>query len=154
VDPPELLPTYGVARAAAKRVDYGLSLHPDEDDEKQINKYLAGMMDETPSLNLSTVPKLWTSPLFCNIEIKKPFGGQDPAPQLGIWCAAGLTKMASLARRRMGPGAPQDAMPEISDRPKIFDDLKLPPIPCWTVDGHRWRLFVARRLSPDDIVCL
>jgi hypothetical protein len=95
------------------------------------------MTDEVPSISLSTTPMLRKRALFCNIEIKKPYGGRDPGPQLGIWCSASLNKMANLVREK-------------KDRMGV---LEVPLIRCWTVDGHRWQLYIARRRSSDQVVC-
>jgi hypothetical protein len=119
-------------------VDYGLCLQPDEVEMSQIEDVLAAMPDDVLSINQSTTPMLRIRPLIRNLEIKKAYGGQDPGSQLGIWCSAGLTKMTNLVR---------DSRKELND-----DSLIMPPIPCWTVDGHRWQLYVARRRSSARVV--
>ena len=144
MDPSALLPSRNMQRVMSKRVDYGLCIQPDEREKKQIEHLLACMTDEVPSISQSTAPVLRKRPLFCNIEIKKAYGGRDPGPQLGIWCSAGLTKMANLAHDKRTLIASSDSSPDILD---------VPPIPCWTVDGHRWQLYVARRRSSAEIVC-
>jgi hypothetical protein len=87
-------------RVTPKRVDYGLCLQPDKVEMSQIEDVLAAMADDIPSINQSTAPMLRKRPLFCNLEIKKAYGGQDPRPQLGIWCSAGLTKMNESCARQ------------------------------------------------------
>ena len=128
-------------RVTSKRVDYGFCLQSDNEAAQAIENMLASMTDGTSSVSQSESSMLRKRPLFCNIEIKKSYGGQDPGPQLGVWSCAGLTKMANLSRdSRLRP-----------DEQAVVD---LPPIPCWTVDGHRWQLYVARRRSPSEVVCL
>ena len=143
VDQPTLLPTRNLLRVTSKRVDYGLCLQPDEAEMNQIEDVLAAMTDDVPSINQSAVPMLRKRALFCNLEIKKAYGGQDPRPQLGIWCSAGLTKMMNLVR---------DSRKELDDIDSSSDRLEVPPILCWTVDGHRWQLYVARRRSSAKVV--
>ena len=144
MDQPALLPTRNMQRVTSKRVDYGLCIQPDEQEKKQIENILARMTDEVPSISQSTTPMLRKRPLFCNIEIKKAYGGQDPGPQLGVWCSANLTKMANLAREKRT---------RIAEPDSSLDGSDVPPIPCWTVDGHRWQFYVARRRSSAEMVC-
>ncbi|KIX04607.1 uncharacterized protein Z518_05477 [Rhinocladiella mackenziei CBS 650.93] len=59
---------------------------------------LRNMSDELPSISQSAVPVLRKRALFCNLEIKKPYGHPDPVPQLGVWPVTGLTKLSNLAR--------------------------------------------------------
>lgn len=136
-----LLPTNNIQRVTSKRVDYGFCLQSDNKAAQATENMLASMTGDIPSVSQSATPMLRKRPLFCNIEIKKPYGGQDPGPQLGVWCCAGLTKMANLSRGSQL-------------RPHEQTVVDLPPIPCWTVDGHRWQLYVARRRSPSEVVCL
>ena len=143
VDQPTLLPTRNTQRVTSKRVDYGFCLQPDDEEKKQIETVLACMADEIPSISQSITPMLRKRPLFCNIEIKKAYGGRDPGPQLGIWCSAGLTKMAHLARQVQMRSA---------EAFSSLDKLDVPPIPCWTVDGHPWQFYVARRRSSAEVV--
>src|SRR6266536_5838815 len=135
VENKNLLPTEKSDRVLAKRVDYGLFLRNNPQENEKIIDVRRGMEDGFNTISQCNIPMLQKRSLFCNMEIKMPFGGQDPGPQLGVWCCAGFNKLASLCRESRS--VPEDSIPSL---------------PCWTVDGHRWRLYMSRRRSPGEIV--
>jgi hypothetical protein len=143
VDEPSLLPTRNLQRVTSKRVDYGFCLQPDAEEEVLIENILRSMTDDLPSISQSSAPMLRKRGLFCHLEIKKAYGGQDPAPQLGIWSTAGLTKMSNLARESRNT----------TSGTSLSNDPIIPRLPCWTVDGHRWQFYVGIRQSSAETVC-
>lgn len=144
MDQPALLPTRNLQRVTSKKVDYGFCLQPDAKDEISIENVLREMNDTKPSISQSAVPMLRKRALFCNLEIKKPYGNQDPAPQLGVWSMAGLTKLSNLAR---------DSRNKLG-KALFLEDPEVPVLPSWSVDGHRWQFYIGRRCSPAETVCM
>ncbi len=127
VDQPALLPIRNLRHVVSKKIDYGLCLQPDAEEEAMIENVLRNTSDELPSISQSAVPILRKRALFCNLEIKKPYGNQDPVPQLGVWSMAGLTKLSNLAREsqaHMGESV-------------FLEDPEIPVLPSWSVEGHR-----------------
>jgi hypothetical protein len=142
VDQPALLPIRHYQRIVSKKIDYSLCLQPDAEEEIMIENVLRNMNDELPSLSQSAVPMLRKRALFCNLEIKKPYGNQDPVPQLGVWSMAGLTKLTNLAREC------QNKMGETL----TLQDPEVPVLPSWSVEGHRWQFYLGRRCSSAETV--
>lgn len=142
MDQPALLPTCNLQRVVSKKIDYGLCLQPDAEEEAMIENVLRNMSDELPSISQSAVPMLRKRALFSNLELKKPYGNQDPAPQLGVWSMAGLTKLSNLAR---------EAQAKMSET-VLLEVPEIPGLPSWCVEGHRWQFYLGRRISPSETV--
>ena len=70
----------------------------------------------------------------------------DPAPQIAVWACASLTKMAML--KRIALGRTQGAS---ANDPSILDPSTL-SIPCVTVEGHYWNIYMAKRCSNTLVV--
>lgn len=143
VDQPALLPTRNFQRVVSKKVYYGFCLQPDAEEEIMIENVLRNMSDELPSISQSAVPMLRKRALFCNLEIKKPYGNKDPVPQLGVWSIAGLTKLSNLAR---------ESRKKVGET-LMLEDPEVPVLPNWSVEGHRWQFYLGRRCSPAETVC-
>ncbi|KAH0845693.1 hypothetical protein FOPE_12554 [Fonsecaea pedrosoi] len=140
VDQPALLPMRNLQRVVSNKIDYGLCLQPDAEEEVMIENVLRNMSDELPSISQSAVPMLRKRALFCNLEIKKPYGNKDPVPQLGVWSIAGLTKLSNLAREsHMKIGGTT-----------MLEDPEVPVFPSWSVEGHRWQFYLGRRCSSTE----
>lgn len=134
VEDKSLLPTLNDEPVQSKRVDYALCLRNNPSAEDSILKVTRRMNDAYHSISQSAVGMMQARSPFSNIEIKAAFGGVDPGPQLGVWCCAGFSKLASLSRAsRRGEG-------------------EIPFSPCWTAEGHMWRLYMAKRSSVERVV--
>ena len=142
VDEPALLPARNYQRVMSKKVDYGLCLVPTMEEEELIENVLRDMPDELPSISQSSTPMLRKRALFCNVEIRKPYENQEPAPQLGVWCTAGLAKLSNLARDSRKKGV----------ETMMLQESVVPSQPCWSVKGHLWQLYMARRQSSAETV--
>ncbi|KIW75171.1 hypothetical protein Z517_11943 [Fonsecaea pedrosoi CBS 271.37] len=142
VDQPALLPMRNLHRVVPNKIDYGLRLQPDAEEEVMIENVLRNMSDELPSISQSAVPMLRKRALFYNLEIKKPYGNKDPVPQLGVWSIAGLTKLSNLAR---------ESHKKIGET-TMLEDPEVPVLPSWSVEGHRWQFYLGRRCSSAETV--
>jgi hypothetical protein len=107
-----------------KQVDFGLSLIPTDIERDKIRGLLSRM--NTISIGQSDVPKLRYHALSVPWRSRERIKGQDPAPQLGIWSAAGLKKMASFVSAKAHGIAPWAG---------LSDQFTIPSIPCWIVEG-------------------
>jgi hypothetical protein len=125
-----------------KQVDFGLSLIPTDIERDKIRGLLSRI--NTISIGQSDVPKLRYHALFSNLEIKRTYQGQDPAPQLGIWSAAGLKKMASFVSAKAHGVAPSAG---------LSDQFTIPSIPCWIVEGANWKFHMAKYCGTSLVVC-
>jgi len=132
VSPTELLPLNPDGRLMSKKIDYTLCLEPDADELEKIEKVLKQMVRGTDSVCQSLHPMLKYRSLFGATEIKKA-SGPDALPQLAVWSCAGLTKLSRLV---------QDSKTK----------LPLPLLPCWSVTGHQWQLYMAKRCSDTLVV--
>jgi hypothetical protein len=137
VDEPALLPTRNSQRVTSMKVDYGYCLEPTFKEEELIENVLRNMPDDFPSISQSSTPMLRNEHSSATLRSKKPFGNKDPAPQLGIWCTAGLAKLSHLARNSR----------KKSDEGAMLQESVVPGHPCWSVEGNRWQLYMERRLS-------
>lgn len=73
-----------------------------------------------------------TIPLVCGIEVKQPSGDSiEAVAQLGVWCAAALTKISALG------GVPcEEVLPFIG----------------WTIVGHGWHVHISWLEANGNIV--
>jgi hypothetical protein len=118
----------------SKKIDYTLCIEPDDDELQKIEQALKQMVRGTDSVSQSVQPMLKYRPLFGATEIKKA-SGPDALPQLAVWSCAGLTKLSRLV---------QDSR----------NKLPLPSLPCWSVVGHQWQLYMAKRCSDTLVVSI
>ena len=68
--------------------------------------------------------------MFSYVRVQAPDNTSDPLFHLAIWCCAGFERLYQLFVYFSG-------------------ELEMPSIPCWTVRGHKWELYMAKRHSPD-----
>lgn len=152
MSPTDLLPKNKDKRALGKKVDYGFCPEHIGPEEQKIDNVISGTRlprgaDGRSSISQATTPGLLQShSLSFLLEIKNAAEGLDPVPQIAVWACAGLTKMAMLQRIALGRvqgASTNDAF--IRDPPTIS-------IPCVTVTGHSWNIFMAKRCSNSLVV--
>jgi hypothetical protein len=152
VSPTDLLPKKNDKKALGKKVEYGFYPEHIGSEKQKIAQVVGGKLlpsdeDDFSSISQAITPRpLRSYSLSCLLEIKKAVGGSDPVLQIAVWACAGLTKMAML--QRIALGRAQDASAD--------DELTLDPptisIPCVTVTGHTWNIYMAKRCSNSQVV--
>lgn len=115
-----------------KKIDYTFAIEPAGVELEQIEQALEKMVGGTRSVCQSVSPMVKYRPLYSAIEIKKS-SGADAIPQLAVWSCAGLTKLSRLVQGSR-------------------NRLPLPPLPCWSVVGHQWQLYIAKKCSDELVV--
>jgi hypothetical protein len=139
VSPTDLLPKKNDKKALGKKVEYGFYPEHIGSEKQKIAQVVGGKLlpsdeDDFSSISQAITPRpLRSHSLSCLLEI-------------AVWACAGLTKMAML--QRIALGRAQDASAD--------DELTLDPptisIPCVTVTGHTWNIYMAKRCSNSQVV--
>lgn len=127
-----------------KKVDYGFCFNPNNEEVEKIRNVRRQMLENYSSISQSTAQKLVGRSLFANLGIKRRHAGRDPLPQIAVWSSAGLTKLAYLA----GLAGERNFTTTVPLDPTV------PSLPCWTVEGHQWQFFVAKKCSKSLVVSL
>lgn len=99
-----------------RKIDFVMGLSLSRLDRRKLTDGNYNFGDQ-PSINQTTVFTRYT-PIFLNVEIKKPQTSSDPRLQLAVWIAAEFKK-------RLMEGWDRSI-----------------PVMAITVDGHAWSLYI------------
>jgi len=118
-----------------KKVDFVLTLRPDQELEDRIVKTLLLQPRSSRFLNQTNHEPVRIAPIFVNIETKIPnTGGQKANVQLATWGYAGFSKLHQMLHAN-GNGTE-----------------KVPAIPMLSAHGHDWHLAALHERGNDNLL--